>query len=77
MLKKLCEVDSDPLVENLSFGGCPLQYVVSYILLGLMGFWTLSIVWYSKEHNVLENVSVSVLRLGSGKHRSVGSVRNG
>jgi hypothetical protein len=28
----------------------------------LMGFWTLSIVRYSKEHNVSETGSVSVLR---------------
>jgi hypothetical protein len=26
----------------------------------LMDFWTLSFVWYSKEHNVSETVSVSV-----------------
>jgi hypothetical protein len=28
----------------------------------LLGFWTFSIVWYSREHDVLETGSVSVLR---------------
>jgi hypothetical protein len=34
---------------------------------GLLGFWTLSVSWYSKntkEHSVSENGSVSVLRCG-------------
>jgi hypothetical protein len=29
---------------------------------GLLGFWTLSIVWCSKVHNVSETASVSILR---------------
>jgi hypothetical protein len=28
----------------------------------LLGFWTFSIVWYSREHDVSETGSVSVLR---------------
>jgi hypothetical protein len=28
----------------------------------LLGFWTFSIVWYSREHNASETGSVSVLR---------------
>jgi hypothetical protein len=30
--------------------------------LRILVFWTLSIVWYSKEHNILETGSVSILR---------------
>jgi hypothetical protein len=32
------------------------------ILSELLGFWTFSIVWYSREHDVSETGSVSVLR---------------
>jgi hypothetical protein len=38
---------------------------------GLLGFWTLSIVRYSKkteEHNVSETGSVSILRWGGRRH---------
>jgi hypothetical protein len=39
---------------------------------GLQGFWTLSIVWYSKnthkKHNVSETGSVAVIRWGGGRH---------
>jgi hypothetical protein len=42
---------------------------------GILGFWTLSIVRYSKEHNVSEAVSVSVLRLGVGDTYFVDYIR--
>jgi hypothetical protein len=47
------------------------------IHLGLLGFWTLSIVWLlgdTKKHNVLETGSVSILRWGVGDTYSVGSI---
>jgi hypothetical protein len=31
-------------------------------LIELVGFWTFSIAWYSREHDVSETGSVSVLR---------------
>jgi hypothetical protein len=34
---------------------------------GLQGFWTLSILWYSKEHSVLEIGSASFLGRGGGR----------
>jgi hypothetical protein len=42
--------------------------------LGLLGFWTSSIIPYSKEHNVLETGSVSVLRREDRRIYSAGSV---
>jgi hypothetical protein len=38
------------------------------VYLRLLGFWTLSIVRYSKEHNVSETGSVYVLRSVVGRH---------
>jgi hypothetical protein len=35
---------------------------------GWMSFWSLSIIWYSKEHNASETGSVSVLRWKGGRH---------
>jgi hypothetical protein len=32
------------------------------LTLPLLGFWTFSIIWYSREHDVSETGSVSVLR---------------
>jgi hypothetical protein len=29
---------------------------------GLLGFWTLSIIWYSEENNVSESGSISIVR---------------
>jgi hypothetical protein len=37
-----------------------VQYFIPWNISGLLGFWTLSIVWYSKEHNVPKTGSVSV-----------------
>jgi hypothetical protein len=39
----------------------------------LVGFWTFSIVWYSREHDVSETGSVSVLRwMGQGRPTQLG-----
>jgi hypothetical protein len=40
---------------------------INYKHTELLGFWTLSIVWYSREHDVSETVSVSVLRWRWGR----------
>jgi hypothetical protein len=34
----------------------------TYIFTELLGFWTFSVVWYSREHDVSETGSVSVFR---------------
>jgi hypothetical protein len=44
----------------------------------LLGFWTLSIIWYSKKHKSVQhfrNGSFSILRCGVGDIYSVGSIR--
>jgi hypothetical protein len=45
---------------------------MNYNYSGLLGFWTLSIVQYSTQHNILETGSVSVLRQRGGGH--IGSI---
>jgi hypothetical protein len=53
-----------------------LQYIHVYGKVGfqthqhveLLGFWTFSIVWYSREHDVSETGSVSVLRWWGRRH---------
>jgi hypothetical protein len=57
---------------------CSLMKVKQSSVSGLLGFWTLSIVRYSKnteEHNVSETGSVSLLGEGTGDTYSVGPVR--
>jgi hypothetical protein len=44
-------------------------FLVVSFLLELLGFWTFSIVWYSREHDVSETGSVSVLRRRWGRRR--------
>jgi hypothetical protein len=44
----------------------------NFLRSGLVGFLTLSIVRFSKEHNVSETGSVSVLRWGVGRHQLCG-----
>jgi hypothetical protein len=45
-----------------------LCYLITSWCSGLLGFWTLSIVQFSKEHNVSGTGPVSVLRWGAGRH---------
>jgi hypothetical protein len=40
----------------------PYTYISLLVASGLLGFWTFSIVWYSREHDVSETGSVFILR---------------
>jgi hypothetical protein len=55
----VAHVDTDLLEENAASNTFLRN---KYFRSGLMGFWILAIVQYSKEHNISETESVSFLR---------------
>jgi hypothetical protein len=49
-------------VQKSTHANSWVHEVAPYIYTELLGFWTFSIVWYSREHDVSVTGSVSVLR---------------